>query len=84
MPDRTERQRTMTYRGTVKGGVVVLDGAQLPPDGTVVQVVVDEVPLPTWKDVFQDVIGIAPELPEDIAENHDHYIHGTAKRIDRP
>jgi hypothetical protein len=25
-----------------------------------------------------------PALPADLAENHDHYSHGTAKGIDRP
>lgn len=35
---------------------------------------------PTLFDQFKDVIGIAPDLPEDMAEHHDHYIHGTQKK----
>jgi hypothetical protein len=24
------------------------------------------------------------DLPKDLAENHDHYIHGTSKHLDQP
>ena len=34
----------MTYRGTVKNGVVVLEGGQSPPDGTAVSVRVLKAP----------------------------------------
>jgi hypothetical protein len=35
---------------------------------------------PSWTEVFEDLIGAADGLPEDLAENHDHYIHGAPKR----
>ena len=74
----------MTYRGTVKGGVVVLSGKPIPPEGSEVEVrVVEAAEPPTWGEVFDDLIGSAPELPTDIAENHDHYAHGAPKGIDR-
>jgi hypothetical protein len=73
----------MTYRGTVRGGVVVLDGEPTPPEGSAVEVrIVETDSLPTWGDVFKDLIGSGTELPADIAENHDHYIHGAPKGID--
>ena len=72
----------MTYRGKVKGGVIVLEGSSVPPEGTVVRV--EEIPEtadhPAWAEVFKDLIGAAEGLSEDLAENHDHYIHGAPKR----
>jgi hypothetical protein len=71
----------MVYKGRVQNGVVVFDGPDRPSDGAVVRI--EEVPAstpPTWGEVFKDLIGAAEGLPEDLAENHDHYIHGAAKR----
>jgi hypothetical protein len=72
----------MTYRGKVKGGVVVLDGPSVPPEGTLVRVeeVTADAGHPAWAEVFKDLIGAAEGLPEDMAENHDHYIHGAPKK----
>jgi hypothetical protein len=76
----------MVYRGYVKGGVVVLDkGADL-PEGTEVRVEAvasGEVAAgerPTLAQRFADVIGTVPDLPSDMAEQHDHYLHGAPKR----
>jgi hypothetical protein len=70
----------MTYRGHVEGGVVVLDEPVRLPDGTQVKVEPLEQPSrPTLAEQFADIIGAAPDLPEDMAENHDRYIHGAAK-----
>lgn len=76
----------MTYRGIVKNGVVVLkEGAEL-PDGTEVRVepIVkrggDVGEAPTLAEQFADVIGAVPELPSDMADQHDHYLHGAQKR----
>jgi hypothetical protein len=76
----------MVYRGKVKNGVVVLeDGAGL-ADGTDVRVE----PFshgadiggagPTLAEQFADVIGTVPDLPADMAAQHDHYLHGAPKR----
>ncbi len=76
----------MTYRGIVKNGVVVLGKTVEWPEGTEVQVepiVRDETFLgngPTLVEQFRDVIGTVPELPSDMAEHHDHYLHGAPKR----
>jgi hypothetical protein len=72
----------MTYKGTVKDGVVILEPNTSLPDGTEVRV--EPVPTttepPTWAEVFKDVMGKAQDLPSDLARNHDHYLHGAPKR----
>jgi hypothetical protein len=72
----------MRYSGHVKKGVVVFDGPARPPEGAAVRV--EEAPAtgqgPTWGEVFKGLIGSVDGLPEDMAENHDHYIHGTPKK----
>jgi hypothetical protein len=72
----------MNYTGQVKEGVVVFDGPARPAEGTTVRV--EEMPAaqqaPTWAEVFKGLIGAVDGLPEDMAENHDHYIHGASKR----
>ena len=36
--------------------------------------------LPTLAEIFKDWIGIANDLPSDLAENIDHYVHGLPKK----
>jgi hypothetical protein len=78
----------MVYRGIVKNGVVVFEqGAQL-PDGKEVRVEPisqDESAAtegPTLAEQFGDVIGAVPDLPADMAEQHDHYLHRAAAEYD--
>ena len=75
----------MVYRGRVKDGVVVLDDPQSLPEGTVVRVE----PVAEKKDDSRDeplgkrllrFAGTVDGLPEDMAAQHDHHIHGTPKR----
>ncbi|MGA2229598.1 MAG: hypothetical protein ABSH22_01620 [Tepidisphaeraceae bacterium] len=72
----------MTYRGRVKNGVIVLDPPAALPEGSEVNVSPKSDPetIPTLNERFKDVIGIVDDLPPDMAENHDHYIHGAPKR----
>lgn len=79
----------MTIRGTVRGGVVVLPEDVALPDGAEVDVVVADVSSSkaessTIWDKLAD-LGLWAEtlptdLPTDLAENHDHYLHGRPKR----
>ena len=76
----------MVYHGKVENGVVVFEnGAEL-PDGTEVRIeplARDEsitVDGPTLAEQFADVIGTVPDLPPDMAAQHDHYLHGAPKR----
>lgn len=71
----------MSYTGRVENGVVVFDGPNRPSEGATVRV--EEVAAEqaqSWGEVFKDLIGAAEGLPADLAENHDHYIHGTPRR----
>lgn len=71
----------MIYRGRVKNGMVVLDENIALPDGIEVRVEpVEARPTKTLAETFQNVIGTAKDLPSDMAEQHDHYIHGTPKK----
>ena len=77
----------MEYSGQVKGGVVVFENGT-PPEGAQVRVEVVEPgdnAGPTkqgggiWSKLLE-LAGTAKGLPPDMAEQHDHYIHGTPKR----
>ncbi|MGD0518326.1 MAG: hypothetical protein ABSA26_12395 [Thermoguttaceae bacterium] len=68
----------MVYRGHIQNGLVVIDDQVSLPDGMAVLVE----PLTPEKgkslaERFQDVIACVSDLPADMAENHDRYIHGT-------
>ena len=71
----------MRYKGRVRNGVVVFD-EQLPlPEGARVSVEVEDTPhRRTLAERLKPVFGIAKGLPPDLAENHDHYLHGRPKR----
>jgi hypothetical protein len=71
------------YTGEIRNGVVVFEG--MPPDlpeGARVRVEVIEEPPPAGSlaDRLRSVIGQAHGLPPDLAEQHDHYLHGQPKR----
>jgi hypothetical protein len=72
----------VVFHGKVKNGVVVLENGTKLPDGTDVRVEPfsrDEsiaVEGPTLAEQFADVIGTVPDLPSDMAAQHDHCLHG--------
>jgi hypothetical protein len=72
----------MTYRGTVRNGVVHLEGAPNLPEGTVVHV--EPVDCQSQRQsIFEQLArlaGRAKDLPSDLARNHDHYIHGAPRK----
>ena len=72
----------MVVEGTVQNGVVVLDNGRKLPDGTRVEVILEEQPLAgeSLRDMLMRFAGTCPGLPSDMAEQHDYYIHGTPKR----
>jgi hypothetical protein len=72
-----------TYVGEVRNGVVVFDHTPAPlPEGTKVRVepFSMESALDDLSAMLIAVAGTASGLPSDLAENHDHYLHGTPKR----
>ena len=71
----------MEYRGHVENGVVVLESGVALREGTVVRVEPIECDSPpTLADRLHRVIGMAEGLPVDLAEQHDHYLHGQPKK----
>ncbi len=72
----------MSYRGTVRDGVVVLPAEAKLPDGTEVQVepILPQKQIPSFYERYKEFCGIADDMPSDLAENHDHYLHGHPKK----
>ncbi|MBN1489194.1 MAG: hypothetical protein JXA69_04690 [Phycisphaerae bacterium] len=70
----------MTYRGTVKNGVVVLGSDARIPDGT--EVLVEPAGVRPLMDLARLAEGFPddPDWPADGAKEHDHYLYGTPKR----
>ena len=76
----------MTLKGHFENGQIVLDEPANVPNGTPVTVQLDtestQKPASgksVW-DALLEIAGTVEGLPPDMAENHDHYIHGTPKR----
>jgi hypothetical protein len=69
----------MSLEGHIENGVVVFDLPVSLPNGTPVRVEV-VAPGKTLAERFQGVIGAGVDLPEDMAKNHDHYLHGTPRQ----
>jgi hypothetical protein len=82
------RVPAMLLSGHVENGHIILDTPVVLPDGTQVTVAVQSngtqelsnEPLPSLFDRLQSVVGKAKGLSADLAINHDHYLHGQAKR----
>jgi hypothetical protein len=71
----------MTLNGTLNRRVVVLDEPAPWPEGTRVEVAVQSAEKRlTLAEKLLRHAGTVPDLPADMAEQHDHYIHGTPKR----
>ena len=72
----------MTLEGTVKNGIIVLDPPAQLPEGSRVEVTINQVPkaASSLGEALLKHAGKAQGLPEDMAAQHDHYLHGTPKR----
>ena len=70
----------MSFTGKVKDGVVVLPPGLKLPDGLEVQLIVpDSASSPSFAERYAAYIGAADDLPSDLAENLDLYVHGHRK-----
>ena len=70
----------MSFTGKVRDGVVVLPPGLKLPDGLEVQLIVpDMASSPSFAERYAAYIGAADDLPSDLAENLDHYVHGHRK-----
>lgn len=78
----------MTITAKVHNHTITLPPEVVVDDGAEVQVTLPE-PAPaktepaSFLDSIRDLIGSAKGLPDDFAAEHDHYIHGTRKRVGR-
>ena len=73
----------MTFSGLMQNGVVVFSGPVAIPDGIAVRVEAESAPVESERATLEDLLqfaGIVTDWPEDMAENHDHYLHGAPKR----
>ncbi len=78
----------MPYRGHSENGAVMLDEPAAIPEGAEVSVELvarlgakpeEDVPVSDY-DRLGSLIGKTEGLPSDLAENHDHYLHGQGKK----
>jgi hypothetical protein len=71
------------WEGIVQNGVIVVHGTQPLPEGAQVTIQLREPSAPRKPTLAERLLkhaGTVPDLPSDLAEQHDHYIHGTPKR----
>jgi hypothetical protein len=70
----------MVFQGHIENGMAVFDEPASLPEGMKVRIVpLVESSGKSLAERFKNIIGAAQNLPEDMAENHDHYLHGTPK-----
>ncbi len=72
----------MSFEGTVINGNVILDEQGKIPEGSRVGVVIKS-PTKAVSPLGEMLLrhaGKAVGLPEDMAAQHDHYLHGTPKK----
>ena len=71
----------MSITATVSDGKIVLPPGAQWPNGSVVRVeLVKEDELPTLLEDMKDFIGVGDPGVTDMAENHNHYLHGYPKK----
>ena len=73
----------MSFKGTVKNGVVVLPPEARLPEGTEVEVIAGTESLPEDDPFIAAVRKVAkprPHWPKDFTRNLDHYLYGVPKQ----
>ena len=71
----------MELEGVVQNGVIVPDDAQALAEGTRVRIEpVQVAEQTTFGQLFGDLVIDCPDLPSDLASQHDHYRLGKPKR----
>ena len=71
----------MELEGVVQNGVIVPDDAQALAEGTRVRIeLVQAARQTTFGQLFGDLVIDCPDLPTDLASQHDHYRLGKPKR----
>jgi hypothetical protein len=73
----------MVVQGTVQNGVAVPVGGEPLPEGAAVTIIVRAPSQPqdgSLRELLLEFAGAINGLPPDMAEQHDHYLHGRPKR----
>lgn len=72
----------MSVTGRVKNGVVVLPKEVKLPEGSEVEVtlLISVEEAEQFTDELLRISRMTKSLPEDLAENHNHYLHGLPKK----
>ena len=70
----------MSITVTVENGTIKLPPGIHVTDGTTARITFESHSGKTLTERYAGLIGITDALPEDMAENHDHYLHGAPKR----
>lgn len=76
----------MELEGVVQNGVIVPDDAQALPEGTRVRIIAAPVSAAqvedprTFGERYAQFKGAIPDLPADLARQHEHYRLGTPRR----
>lgn len=71
----------MTCIVKVENGAIRLPPGIHLPDGAEVQLTVPDAPANgSFADRYAAYIGVATDLPADLAQNLDHYVHGQRKK----
>ena len=73
----------MSFKGTVRGGVVILPPEASLPDGLEVEVLASEA-RDEDPPFLKAILGLArprPDWPADFAMNHAHYAKGHPKKV---
>ena len=72
----------MEIMGMAINGTIILDNGVSLPEGTRVRILIDPPKSDGefLRDILLEFAGTVPGLPKDMAEQHDHYLHGTSKR----
>jgi hypothetical protein len=69
----------MTLEGTVVNGAIILDQPHDLPEGARVEVIVKQRSIGGTDSSLASLLelaGLIDDLPRDMAQNHDHYLHG--------
>jgi hypothetical protein len=73
---------SVSYKGTVKNGVVILPPEAKLPDGTEVEVIAETELLPEDDPFVAAVLKVAkprPHWPKDYVRSLDYYLYGVSK-----
>jgi hypothetical protein len=70
----------MSITGIVENDTIKLPPGVHVPDSTSARIILETAAGRTLAERYAGLIGITEALPEDMAENHDHYLHGAPKK----